>query len=63
MFNRIRRALHPTRPRHARTAPSYKPLCRTTPPGRTIAHGASAPRASRYAPTAEHPHLTQAETA
>lgn len=63
MRNRIRRTLHPTRPRQARTTHPYKPLRRATPPGRTIAHGGSTPRVSRYAPTAERPHLTQAETA
>lgn len=63
MLNRIRRALHSTRPRQARTAHPHRPLHRTTPPGRTISHGASTPRISRYAPTAERPHLTQAETA
>ncbi len=64
MRNRIRRALHSTRPRPVRTAHPYKPLRRTTPPGRTIGHGASTPCVSRYAaPTTERPHLTQAETA
>ncbi|GHG18484.1 hypothetical protein Shyd_26160 [Streptomyces hydrogenans] len=63
MRNRIRRALHSTRPRQARTPHLYKPLHRTTPLGRTVTHGASTPRVSRYAPTAERPHLTQAETA
>lgn len=58
MRNRIRRALHPTRPRHARTAHPHKPLRRTTPPGRTITHGESTPLAGRHAPTAEHPHPT-----
>lgn len=62
MRNRIRRALHPTRPRHARTTHSHKPLRRATPLGRTIAHGASTLRVSRCAPSVERPHLTQAET-
>ncbi|MEU7698590.1 hypothetical protein [Streptomyces sp. NPDC039028] len=58
MRNRIRRALHPTRPRHARTTHLHKPLRRTTSQGRTIAHGVSTPLASRHAPTAEHSHPT-----
>lgn len=61
MRHRIRRGLHPTRPRHARTAHPHKPLRRATPSGRTISHDASAALASRYAPTVGHRHPTPAE--
>ncbi len=61
MRNRIRRALHPTRPRHARTAHPHKPLRRTTPLGRATPHDASAALASRYAPTVGHRHPAPAE--
>ncbi|MFB7937761.1 hypothetical protein [Streptomyces sp. NPDC056049] len=61
MRNRIRRALDPTRPRHARTAHPHKPLRRATPLGRAITHDASTPLASRYAPTVGHRHPTPAE--
>ena len=61
MRNRIRRALHPTRPRHARTAHPHKPLRRTTPLGRTNPHDASTPLLSRYTPTIGHSHPTPAE--
>lgn len=62
MRNRIHRALHPTRPPHARTAHPYKPLRHATPLGPAIIDP-STPLASRHVFTAERPHPTLAEAA
>ncbi|WP_107063399.1 hypothetical protein [Streptomyces sp. NRRL F-5193] len=62
MRNRIRRALHLTRPRHARTAHPHKPLRRAAPLGQSII-APSTPLAIRHVFTAEHPHPAPAEAA
>ncbi|MFG3345136.1 hypothetical protein ACGF1Z_08725 [Streptomyces sp. NPDC048018] len=62
MRNRIRRALHPTRPRHARTTHPHKPLRRAAPLGPATIDP-STPLASWHVFTAEHPHPTPAEAA
>ncbi|SED46984.1 hypothetical protein SAMN05428939_5285 [Streptomyces sp. TLI_105] len=63
MLNRIRRVLHPTRPRHARTARSHKPLRPNTLLGQAITRPEDTTLVRPRVPTTEHLQLTPAEAA